>query len=82
VFENELTQIASARGAATHYIVGSRTELGWDPVSPAGLTRIVPGIADHDVYVCGPDGMMTAAIAALREAGVPRRHIHHESFEF
>lgn len=82
VFENELTQIASARGAATHYIVGSRIELGWDPLSPVGLTRIVPGIADHDVYVCGPDGMMTAAIAALREAGVPRRHIHHESFEF
>jgi ferredoxin-NADP reductase len=34
------------------------------------------------VYVCGPDGMTTAARAALRRAGVPRRHIHHESFEF
>jgi ferredoxin-NADP reductase len=82
VFEKELTQIASARGAAAYYVVGSRAELGWDPLSPEGLTRIVPGIADHDVYVCGPEGMMTAAIAALRDAGVPRRHIHHESFEF
>ena len=82
VFEQELTQIASARGAATHYVVGSHTGPGGDPLSPAGLTRIVPGIADHDVYVCGPEGMMTAAMAALREAGVPRRHIHHESFEF
>lgn len=82
VFSDELLRIAESRDAALHYLVGSRRDLGRDPLSPAALTRILPDLAAHDVYVCGPDGMTTAAIAALRRAGVPRRHIHHESFEF
>ncbi|MCW2945256.1 MAG: oxidoreductase FAD/NAD(P)-binding domain protein [Actinoallomurus sp.] len=82
VFEAELAQIAAAREAAVHYLVGSRADLRGDPLSPRRLTRLVPGLRDHDVYLCGPDGMTAAAITALREAGVPRRRIHHESFEF
>jgi ferredoxin-NADP reductase len=82
VFSDELLRIAESRGAALHYLVGSRRDLGRDPLSPAVLTRILPDLAAHDVYVCGPDGMTTAARVALRRAGVPRRHIHHESFEF
>jgi ferredoxin-NADP reductase len=35
-----------------------------------------------DVYLCGPPGMTGNAVAALTEAGVPRRRIHYESFEF
>jgi ferredoxin-NADP reductase len=34
------------------------------------------------VFVCGPAGMTRAVTGALRSAGVPRRHIHAESFEF
>jgi predicted ferric reductase len=82
VFEQELGAIARARGAAVHLLVGSRAELGRDPLSPGELTRLVPDLARHDVYVCGPDGMTAAAVAALRAAGVPRHHIHHESFTF
>jgi ferredoxin-NADP reductase len=82
VFERELQGIARARGAALYVIAGSRAELGRDPLTPAELTRIVPGLAAHDVYVCGPEGMTAAAVTALRVAGVPRRHIHHESFAF
>jgi ferredoxin-NADP reductase len=33
------------------------------------------------VYLCGPPGMAEASYDALRAAGVPARHIHHESFE-
>jgi len=32
-------------------------------------------------FVCGPPGMMTATVAALRKVGVPRRRIHTERFE-
>lgn len=42
----------------------------------------MPDLAAHDVYLCGPPGMAQAAIHALREAGVPARRIHHESFAF
>jgi ferredoxin-NADP reductase len=82
VFEQELGAIARARGAAVYVLVGSRAELGADPLTPAELTRLVPDLARHDVYLCGPDGMTAAVTTALRAAGVPRRQIHHESFAF
>jgi predicted ferric reductase len=81
VFREELERLARQRGATVHYVVGRRSELGRDPLSAGMLRTHVPYLADHDVYVCGPDGMTSSAIAALREAGVPRRQIHHESFE-
>ena len=82
VFRDELDAIARARGATVHYIVGSRAELGTDPLSAEVLRGLVPGLHRQDVFVCGPSGMTGAAVAALAEAGVPRRRIHYESFEF
>jgi predicted ferric reductase len=82
VFGRELDAIARDRGATVHYLVGSREWLGWDPLSADELQALVPGLHRHDVYLCGPSGMTESAIAALREAGVPRRRIHYESFEF
>jgi predicted ferric reductase len=82
VFADELDAIAAARGATVHYVIGSRAELGGDPLSPRVLRSLVPAIDEQDVYVCGPDGMTSAAITALRAAGVPKRSIHRESFEF
>ena len=82
IFRAELEQIAATRGARLHYLLGSRSRLRHDPLSPAVLTSLVPDLRWYDVYVCGPTGMTAAAIRALRAAGVRRRHIHHESFEF
>ena len=65
-----------------HYLIGSRAEIGGDPLSPRVLRSLVPGLDDRDVYVCGPPGMTSASVRALRAAGVPKRSIHHESFEF
>jgi len=82
VFADELDAIARDRGATVQYLLGSRDRLGWDPLTAGQLNHMVPGLHRHDVYVCGPAGMTSSAIAALRAAGVPRRRIHHESFEF
>jgi predicted ferric reductase len=82
VFRDELEAIAEARGGTVHYVVGSRASLGGDPLSASVLRSLVPGLPRQDVYVCGPSGMTTAAVTALRAAGVPPRHIHYESFEF
>ena len=82
VFREELARIADERGAALHYVIGARRDLGGDPLSAEALTRILPALAAHDVYLCGPAGMTAAATSALRRAGVAGRHIHHESFEF
>ncbi|MEW1718872.1 ferredoxin reductase family protein [Streptomyces sp. NPDC093109] len=76
----ELREIASARGARLLYAVngpdGVRPE-----ITPERLRELLPDIGDHDVYVCGPTGLARQSYEALREAGVPTRHIHHESFE-
>jgi ferredoxin-NADP reductase len=82
VFRNEITALAEQRRAEVSFILGSRAKLGHDPLSARALLANVPGLRDHDVYVCGPDGMTRAVAAALRQARVPRRQIHHESFEF
>ncbi|AXG76936.1 ferredoxin reductase family protein [Streptomyces paludis] len=76
----ELREIASARGARLLYAVngpdGVRPE-----ITPERLRELLPDIGEHDVYVCGPTGLARQSYEALREAGVPTRHIHHESFE-
>ena len=82
VFREELDAIAAARGATVHYLVGSRAEIGGDPLSPRVLRSMVPDLDQQDAYVCGPSGMTSAAVRALRAAGVPRQRIHFESFEF
>jgi predicted ferric reductase len=82
VFRDELRAIAEKRRARLHIITGHRADLGYDPLSTANLKRNVPDLDRHDVYVCGPAGMTEAVVTSLRDAGVPRRHIHRESFEF
>jgi predicted ferric reductase len=82
VFAGELEAIAHDRGGTVHYLLGSRDQLGVDPLSAEQLSQLVPGLHRHDVYLCGPAGMTGTAIRALRDAGVPRRRIHHEKFEF
>jgi len=41
----------------------------------------VPGIADRDVYLCGPPQMMDVVMKSLRSLGVGRSQIYSERFE-
>jgi predicted ferric reductase len=82
VLREELDLIAHQRGARVHYLMGPPKSGGKDHLSAARMKRLIPDLAEHDVYLCGPAGMMAAAEIGLREAGVPRRHIHQESFAF
>jgi predicted ferric reductase len=82
VFGDELAAIAAARGAHLHIVTGRRHELGYDPLSADALTAGIPNLREHDVYVCGPDGLARSVVAALRRARVPKSRIHHESFQF
>ncbi|WP_424638981.1 ferredoxin reductase family protein [Embleya sp. AB8] len=75
----ELDAIAAARQASVHYVVDAAAARS-APLTAEALAALVPELAAHDVYVCGPPAMVDAAISALRGAGVPRRRIHHESF--
>lgn len=63
VLREELEAIAAARGAALHYLLGP-SDGPFDPLAPRALRNLVPDLADHDVYLCGPPGMSRAAAAA------------------
>lgn len=82
IFRDEFEVLAAQSEHTVHFAVGSRSELGYDPLDSWHLQKLVPDLAEHDVYVCGPSGMVSSALRGLREAGVPERRIHLESFEF
>ena len=82
VLKRELDWIAGQRGALVHYLVGPPRRGANDHLSASRLSRLVPDITDRDVFLCGPEPMMAAAERSLRQLGVPRRHIHVESFVF
>ncbi|MFS8197612.1 ferric reductase-like transmembrane domain-containing protein [Streptomyces sp. CWNU-52B] len=77
----EIDAIAARRRATVHYLVDEPAGYS-SPLTARGLSALVPDLAAHDVYLCGPPGMAQAAVRALRDAGVPARRIHHESFTF
>lgn len=79
VLRHELEAIARERAIRLAYVVGPRLP---DPLTPAAFRRAIPDVADHDVFVCGPPGFVDHVIASLHRAGVPRRHLHAERFEF
>jgi len=82
VFRHELEQLAAQRGAHVWFVAGSRAQLSEDPLSAASLTTRLGRLTSHDIYVCGPPEMTAAVIRELRSAGVRKRQIHFESFEF
>lgn len=76
----ELAQIAQRRGFGLYPLIGPR-EAGPDPFSATELRRLVPDLAERDVHLCGPPGLVHAAKRGLRRAKVPGRRIHVESFD-
>ncbi|MFG3226785.1 ferric reductase-like transmembrane domain-containing protein [Kitasatospora sp. NPDC048194] len=79
LFRAELAEVARRRRAAVHELLGSREQVG---DLGTALRRLVPDLAEHDVYLCGPEPLAEEAVRALRAAGVPAGRIHRESFVF
>jgi ferredoxin-NADP reductase/DMSO/TMAO reductase YedYZ heme-binding membrane subunit len=77
VHRDEIAALVAERGGRLHELTGPRDRVRLDA---AALAALAPGLADRDVYVCGPDGFTEAIEAAAREAGVSAGRIHHESF--
>jgi ferredoxin-NADP reductase len=84
VFRREIDELANLRGATVHYLVGRRgsREMPADPLDPRSLRRLVPDINSRDVYVCGPNGMMTRVLSGLRWLRIPDAQVHYERFGF
>ncbi|MEU8978210.1 ferredoxin reductase family protein [Streptomyces sp. NPDC048309] len=77
VLLEELQELADVRGAELHLVTGPATP---DKLAPRELARLVPDVAERDVFVCGPPGMTGAVLRTLRDLGVPKQQIHAERF--
>jgi len=87
LFPAEFRALNRARGLRVVMLPGHRRAPGsWlgDEVPPvddvAALTVLVPGIGEHEVFICGPQGWADDVARTARAAGVPAEHIHIESF--
>jgi predicted ferric reductase len=76
VFREELDTLAARREARVIYLLGSSRDL----LSARTLVRLVPGLAERDVYLCGPPGLSAAVRASLQQAGLPPAQLHEERF--
>jgi predicted ferric reductase len=79
VLLSELQTLASALDAQIHVLTG-RTSSGPPPFEPGNLVALVPDIAERDIYVCGPQAMMSAVLRSLRQLKIPSRQVHAERF--
>ncbi|KOG30636.1 oxidoreductase [Streptomyces resistomycificus] len=77
VLYDELRDLALAKGCELHLVTGPPVP---DRLAPGELARMVPDIADRDVFLCGPPPMMNAVLGSLRELNVPKPQIHFERF--
>lgn len=88
VFRVELDELARQRGIVVHYLTGPRGS-GADVWLPRdhprvsggpALRQLLPGLRQHDVFVCGPDSWMDAVCQAVLAAGLPTAQLHQERF--
>ena len=82
---DEIRALCRSRGATLITVPGPRGG-GWltDAAEREGLSldRLVPRLADCDVYVCGPRAWSEGVIAEARAAGLAPEQIHHERFDW
>ena len=87
LFTRELAILAAHRGLHVVPLPGRRPH----PDSVLGqhtrgvdeqafLQRLIPDLAERDVFLCGPQPWTDGFTALVRAAGVPRDRIHTESF--
>ncbi len=77
--ELDFLQKNSGGTIRVHYLVGSRRE---HPMDAKTLQKLVPRIADSDIYICGPGPLVETVKAAVADLGVPKNRFHDEAFAF
>lgn len=88
IFRGELEDLAARRGIDLVLLAGPRrSPRSWLPDGVDGeeddtMTRLVPGLDDRDVYLCGPRAWSTQVAHTARACGVARRDLHREDFSW
>lgn len=86
---DELNELARRRGIDLHLLAGRRRAAdSWlpqgtpEPTDASALTALVPDIAERDVFICGPGKWNHLVRDSLKTAGVAKRDIHIEDFNW
>ena len=81
VLREELDYLAFNSGGSIriHYLVGPRKN---HPMDARSMKRLVPQFADSDVYICGPEPLVSAVREAFEDVGGPKNRFHDEAFAF
>lgn len=80
IFLDELQEIAAARGNITLYPLFS--DEGDFARVDAAKERLPGDLTDYEYFICGPKPMLDGLMKDLKAAGVKRKSIHVEAFEF
>jgi predicted ferric reductase len=75
----ELDELANRGGDRVHYLVGSRSV---HTMSYEYIKKLVPNFQDAEVFVCGPETLVSTVKAAAKKAGIPKDRFHDEAFAF
>jgi predicted ferric reductase len=75
----EIAALVKWHRGRLHEIVGSRHKVRFNART---LRRLIPDIAERDVYVCGPEGFSAEIAAAAAQLGAAPEQIHQEKFGF
>jgi predicted ferric reductase len=81
VLKKEMDYIAhnSDGSIRVHYLVGPRKD---HPMDARSLRMLVPQVADSDIYICGPEPLVSQVRKAAEDLGVPKNRFHDEAFAF
>ena len=77
VLVKEVAELVRYRRGQLHELVGTREQA---PIDETSLPRLVRDLNQRDVYVCGPEGFVTAMVELAHRLGVPDEAIHHEAY--
>lgn len=75
VLREEVAELARHRKGRVLELLGSR-----DQVSISRLPDLIHDLAQRDVYVAGPEGLVASVRGLLRELGLPEDAVHHEVY--
>jgi predicted ferric reductase len=80
----EVEAIVRSHGGRLRYILSEETAAGFAHgiLDVPTLRRLVPDVAEREVLLCGPPGMMDAVTANLVQLGVARKSVHTERFAY
>jgi ferredoxin-NADP reductase len=84
-FRKELDTLTRKYAIRIEYLLSDqplRGRLGSEWLQPRHLAALVPDLAEREVFLCGPEGMVRYVKDTLDALGVQDARIHTEVFVF